>query len=152
MSGTDRIEQKVVLPVPRLRAWEAIGNSTEFGTWFRCRFEGPFEARRWLGAVLTEPEWDGIPFVVHVERVEPGRHLSFRWHADDVDLEGDYTDEPTTLVSFDLEDVPEGTLLVIAEAGFEGLPGDVGPAARERNAKGWAIQADRVREHVVGTS
>jgi len=149
MSETDRIEKEVLIQAPRASVWAAVGDSQQFGKWFRCRFEGPFVAGRWLRAVLTEPEWDGIPFVVFVERVEPERHLSFRWHADDVDLAGDYTREPTTLVTFDLEDAAEGTLLRITESGFDALPGDLGPAGRERNAKGWAIQADRVTNHVA---
>jgi hypothetical protein len=57
--------------------------------------------------------------------------------------------DPTTLVSFDLEDAPEGTRLRIVESGFDALPPGVGVGARERNAEGWAIQAERISEHVA---
>lgn len=152
MSSTDRIEKEVLLRAPRSRVWAAVGDAAEFGAWFRCRFEGPFEAGRELRGTITEPEWDGTPFVIFVERVEPERHLSFRWHAADVDLEGDYSDAPTTLVSFDLEDAPGGTRLRIVESGFDALRGDVGSAARERNDGGWSIQADRIAEYVGDTA
>ncbi len=150
MSDSDRIEKEVVIRAPRSRVWAAIADSKEFGTWFHCRFEGAFEVGRWVRAAITEPgaEWDGVPFVVYVERVEPEHHLSFRWHQHEVDPDGDFADEPTTLVTFDLEDAADGTLLRIAESGFDALPD--GRAARERNAGGWEIQAQRISTHVEG--
>ena len=156
MSSTDRIEKDVVLRAPRARVWEAIGDSAEFGTWFRCRFDGPFRAGEELRGTLEEPGHEGTGFVIFVERVEPGRHLSFRWHAEGVDLQSDYASEPTTLVSFDLEDAPDPrspgvprTRLRIVESGFDALPAGVGVGTRERNAEGWAIQAGRISEHVA---
>ena len=149
MSDTDRIEKVVVLRAPRARVWEAVGDSAQFGSWFRCRFDGPFEAGKELRGTLEEPGWEGTPFVIFVQRVEPGRHLSFRWHAETVDLQSDYAREPTTLVTFDLEDAAEGTRLRIVESGFDALPAEVGEEARERNAGGWAIQAERITEHVA---
>lgn len=148
MSSTDRIEKDVVLSAPRSRVWAAVGDSTEFGKWFKCRFDGPFEEGKTIRATLLEPGWEGTPFLAFVERVEPGRHLSFRWHVHDVDLDADYSGEPTTLVSFDLEDHPEGTRLRIVESGFDAVPGDLGSEARERNAEGWTIQAKRIADHV----
>lgn len=148
MPSTDRIEKEVLLHAPRPRVWAAIGDSEQFGAWFRCRFEGPFEAGKELHGTITEPDWDGTPFVVFVERVEPERHLSFRWHAEDVDLEGDYADAATTLVSFDLEDAPGGTLLRIVESGFDALDPGVGPEKRDRNDEGWSIQAERIAQYV----
>jgi uncharacterized protein YndB with AHSA1/START domain len=37
MSNEDRIEKDVLLRAPRARVWEAIGDSAEFGSSFRCR-------------------------------------------------------------------------------------------------------------------
>lgn len=148
MSDTDRIEKDVVLQAPRSRVWAAIGDSAEFGTWFRCRFEDPFEEGKTVRGILEEPGWEGTPFVIVIERIESGRHLSFRWNATGVDSETDDSGELTTLVTFDLEDAPEGTRLRIVESGFDALPDDVGPDARDRNAEGWTIQAKRIAEHV----
>jgi len=43
------------------------------------------------------------------------RLFSWRWHPPAVDTARSYDDEPTTLVTFELRDVPEGTLLTIVE-------------------------------------
>ena len=40
--STDRIEKKIVLHAPRQRVWRALADSTEFGTWFGMKFDGPF--------------------------------------------------------------------------------------------------------------
>lgn len=149
MPDTDRIERDVLLPAPRSRVWAAIADSDAFGTWFKCRFDRAFEEGTAVGGTLLEPGMEGIEFVVLIERVEPQSHLSFRWHPGGADVSGDYSDEPTTLVTFDLEDAADGTLLRIVESGFDSLPGDPAGEARERNAQGWAIQAERVAAYVA---
>ena len=40
--STDRIEKKILLHAPRKRIWRALSDSTEFGTWFGMKFDGPF--------------------------------------------------------------------------------------------------------------
>ncbi len=149
MSSTDRIEKDVVLRAPRARVWQAIGDSAEFGRWFNCAFDGPFEPGVTVTATLHEPGWEGTEFPVLVQRVEEGRHLSFRWHPGAPAPDGDYGDRPTTLVSFDLEDAPEGTRLRIVESGFDALPADMAETARKENTGGWDEQARRVAAYVA---
>ena len=42
MTNTDRIEKKVLLHAPLERVWNALSDSSQFGTWFGVDFEGPF--------------------------------------------------------------------------------------------------------------
>jgi uncharacterized protein YndB with AHSA1/START domain len=39
--NTDRIETKTLLRAPLSRVWSAISDSTQFGTWFGMKFNGP---------------------------------------------------------------------------------------------------------------
>jgi hypothetical protein len=48
--------------------------------------------------------------------------FSWKWHPYAIDPKADYSAEPTTLVVFELEEVPEGTLLTVVQSGFEGIP------------------------------
>jgi hypothetical protein len=48
--------------------------------------------------------------------------FSFHWHPDAVDPTSDYSREPMTLVTFELQDAQDGILLTITESGFEKLP------------------------------
>ena len=41
-SVPDRIEKSIVLSAPLDRVWHAIGDATQFGSWFGVDFDGPF--------------------------------------------------------------------------------------------------------------
>jgi uncharacterized protein YndB with AHSA1/START domain len=53
--SSDRIEKRVSLKAPRERVWRAITDSKEFGTWFRCALEGPFEVGKRIHGSITYP-------------------------------------------------------------------------------------------------
>ena len=40
--NTDRIEKRILLRAPRERVWRALADSTEFGSWFGMKVDGPF--------------------------------------------------------------------------------------------------------------
>lgn len=75
----------------------------------------------------------------------------YRWHPHAVDPSVDYEQEPTTLVTFRLEEIEEGTRLTVTESGFEALPEHRRADAFRRNEAGWASQLHRVERHVAGT-
>ena len=52
----------------------------------------------------------------------------------------DYKKEPTTLVTFILEDDPDGVLLTVVESGFNEIPADRRAKAFSSNEQGWAMQ------------
>lgn len=149
--NTDRIEKKVVLNVPRERVWQAVSDSAEFGSWFGVAFEGPFvEGARLTGkivpttvdaevAALQKPH-EGKSFEFIVEHIEPMRVISFRWHPFAVELGVDYSDEPMTLIMFELEDVSGGTQLTITESGFDRIPIARRANAFTANEGGWEKQ------------
>jgi uncharacterized protein YndB with AHSA1/START domain len=83
-----------------------------------------------------------------VEKVEPERLLSFRWHPSGVEPDGDYSGEPTTLVEFHLEEVPGGTRLTVIESGFDRIPLPRRAKAYKDNDSGWAEQMKNIERHV----
>lgn len=149
--GTDRIEKQVLLRAPRARVWRALTDIREFGTWFRVKLETGFA----LGAVarghVTYPGYEHLVFEATVERMEPERLLSWRWHPAAVDADVDYSKEPTTLVTFTLEDAPEGTRLTVVESGFDAFPPERREQAFRMNEGGWTTQLENVSRHVSGT-
>ena len=56
-----------------------------------------------------------------------------------------FSAEPTTLVSFTLEDAAGGTRLTIVESGFDAIPEARRAKAFSMNADGWAAQAENIR-------
>jgi uncharacterized protein YndB with AHSA1/START domain len=147
-TSTDRIEKKVLLRAPRERVWRALTDAAEFGVWFRVKLEGDFVAGKHVRGRVTYPGYEHIAFDVLVERIEPQRLFSLRWHPAAVDPGVDYSKEPTTLVEFRLEEVPEGTRLSVVESGFDRIPAGRRDEAFRMNTEGWGIQMENVRQHV----
>ena len=120
MAGeTDRIQKQILLRAPRSRVWRALSDAKEFGAWFRVELQGPFAPGSRLRGNVTHPGYEHLKFELEVERMEPERLLSWRWHPAAIDPEVDYSKEPTTLVVFELSAAKEGTLLKVVESGFE---------------------------------
>ena len=81
--------------------------------------------------------------------MEPERLLSWRWHPHAVDPKKDYSGEPTTLVVFELRDVPEGTHLKVVESGFDAIPIARRAEAWRMNGEGWGIELKNIERHVT---
>jgi uncharacterized protein YndB with AHSA1/START domain len=148
MTSTDRIEKRVVLGAPRSRVWRAIANAEEFGTWFRIKFDGAFTHGATVRGRLTAPGNEHITLELRVERIEPERYFSYRWHPYAIDPAVDYSAEPTTLVQFTLEETAGGTALTIVESGFDRLPLTRRAEAFRMNDKGWDGEIKNLARHV----
>jgi uncharacterized protein YndB with AHSA1/START domain len=147
---TDRIERTIVLKAPRARVWRALSNAEEFGNWFGVALKGrTFVAGQRTQGKVTHPGYEHLTWDVLIERVEPERLLSWRWHPGAVDALVDYSKEPSTEVVFELKDVEGGTLLTVVESGFDELPDARRLDAFRMNSGGWDIQMQNIERHVA---
>jgi uncharacterized protein YndB with AHSA1/START domain len=156
---TDIIEKKVLLRASRKRVWLALSDSTEFGTWFGMRFNGPFAPGARMNGVIVpttvnaevaraQKPYEGTAFDITIEQMEPERLFSFRWHPGAIDPGVDYSVEPTTLVAFVLEQAPDGVLLTITESGFDRIPLARRAKAFTQNEQGWTMVVKLIEEHL----
>jgi uncharacterized protein YndB with AHSA1/START domain len=148
-TSTDRIEKEIVLRASRSRVWRALTSAREFGKWFRVDLENDFQPGARTRGRVTYPGYENLTFEVFVERMDPEQLFSFRWHPHAVDPAKDYSNEPTTLVVFELEEIPEGTRLTVTESGFDQIPIERRAEAFRRNSEGWAIQMENVAKYVA---
>ena len=159
-SDTDRIEKQILLRAPLERVWEAIGDATQFGAWFGVEFDRQFAPGASISGRIVPTKVDaevakmqephtGVSCDITVERMEPMKLLSFRWHPYAIESGGDYSKEPTTLVTFELEEVREGTRLTITESGFGRIPLSRRAEAFASNEHGWAIQATLIEKYLA---
>jgi uncharacterized protein YndB with AHSA1/START domain len=146
--NTDRIEKQVVIKAPRSRVWRALSDTGEFGEWFRVKLTGRFTAGQSIAGQILHPGYEHLTWKVTIEKVEPERYFSWRWHPNGVDPNKDYSREPSTLVAFELQDVPEGTLLKVTESGFDGIPLERREQAYRGNSEGWTIQVGNIENYV----
>jgi uncharacterized protein YndB with AHSA1/START domain len=147
--STDRIEQRVVLRAAHTRVWRAITNAEEFGTWFRVKLEGAFTEGRSIRGKITIPGYEHVTVEMLVERIDPERYFSYRWHPYAVDPGVDYSAEPTTLVEFNLEETDGGTAVTIVESGFDRIPLARRAEAFRMNDQGWAGQLKHLARYVA---
>ena len=149
-SPTDRIERSIVLKAPRSRVWRALTHAPEFGTWFRARLDDQaFAPGRVARGPIAYPGFEHLTMEVTVERMEPERLFSFRWHPYAVDPEADYSAEPATLVEFTLADADDGgTVLTVVESGFDAIPAHRRDEAYRMNTGGWEEQMRNVATHL----
>jgi uncharacterized protein YndB with AHSA1/START domain len=161
--STDRIEKKILLHAPRKRIWHALSDSTEFGTWFGMKFDGPFVPGTVVRGVIVgtkvnaevakaQKEYEGMSGEITIERIEPERLFSFRWHPFAVERGVDYSAEPTTLIVFMLEETPDGVLLTVTESGFDQIPLERRSKAFTANEQGWTMVLKLIEEYLAQTS
>jgi uncharacterized protein YndB with AHSA1/START domain len=146
---TDCIERSIVVQAPLERVWRALSDAEEFGRWFGVDLQGQrFAAGQRTRGRITYPGYEHVWFDVAVQRVQPPRLLSFRWHPYAVDASEDYSKEEPTLVTFSLQEEGAGTRLTVVESGFDKLPPQRRMEAFRMNSQGWDGQMDNIVRHV----
>jgi uncharacterized protein YndB with AHSA1/START domain len=148
-ASADRIEKQVNLDAPRSRVWRALTDVTQFNGWFGVSLSAPFTPGAEVSGKLTIRNYEHVTLRIWIETMEPERFFSFRWHPYAVEPGVDYAAEPTTLVSFTLEDSAGGTRLTIVESGFDAIPESRRAKAFSMNSSGWAGQAENLRRFLA---
>jgi uncharacterized protein YndB with AHSA1/START domain len=154
---SDKIQKTTILKAPIAKVWNAISDSAAFGAWFGMTVEGPFvEGKTTIGTIAKTQVDDEVakqqePYVgmrsdLMIERIVPLKLLAFRWHPGADPDTG--PNAPTTLVTFELEEVAGGTRLTITESGFEGLPLERRAKAFADNEGGWEAQLGLIAKYL----
>ena len=158
--STDRIEKTILLNAPRKRVWRALSDSAEFGSWFGVKFDSPFAPGASMRGVIVptsvnaevasaQKPYEGMPFEITIEQMEPERLFSFRWHPFAIERGVDYSLEPATLVVFALEEVANGVLLTVTESGFDRIPLARRAKAFTANEQGWGMVVKLIEEYLA---
>lgn len=147
---SDRIEKQVLLDAPPSRVWRALTDVRQFSTWFGTAFTAPFAPGAAVDGTLTlrNPPRE-VTLTIWIEEMQPERFFSFRWHPYAIEEGVDLTAEPTTLVTFTLEEVEGGTQLTIVESGFDAIPDSRRARAFTMDTKGWTAQAENLRKFLA---
>ena len=159
----DRIEKTILLRAPRQRVWRALTEAEQFGTWFGMKFDKPFAPgatvrARIVGTTVDkevakeQEQYAGQPFDITIDRIEPERLFSFRWHPHAVEPGVDYSQEPTTLVEFTLAEAQGGIMLTVSESGFDKIPLERRAKAFAANDGGWAIVVTLIEKYLAQTT
>ena len=122
------------------KVWRAVTDPAHISQWFGVT------ALDGVGAgatgTITFPDYGAVP--LRVEAIDEPRMVSYRWGNDDAaDSRPDGIDEATTTVfTFTLEPVGEGTQLTVVETGFENTSKPL-ENARDHGT-GWTAELDKL--------
>ena len=144
-----KIERSVVLKAPRSRVWKALTQASQFSKWFGVEMNGEFEPGAKLTLVTTMEEYKGIRFPLWVERMEPERLISWRWHPGSAMPEVPDPAQMTEVV-FTLEEIAGGTKLTVEETGWDRVKLENRAKAFQENTQGWEGQLGKLEKYVGG--
>lgn len=96
-------------------------------------------AQRDAEVAKKQKDFEGTKFNITIDRIEPEKLLSFRWHPHAIEKGVDYSGEPTTLIVFELAEEPNGILLTVTESGFDQVPLARRAKAFAANDGGWTL-------------
>jgi uncharacterized protein YndB with AHSA1/START domain len=158
--STDVIRKEILLKAPAARVWRALSDAQEFGRWFGFRLDGQFQPGAKMTGVIVgtevddevrkaQKQYEGKRVELQVERMEPEKVFSFRWHPNATDESKDYSAEPTTLVEFTMQQTPDGVNLTLTESGFETIPLERRAQAFSSNDHGWSVMVPIIGKYVA---
>jgi uncharacterized protein YndB with AHSA1/START domain len=159
----DRIEKTILLRASRARVWRALTTAREFGEWFGTKLDGQFVPGAHIRGVIAPTKVDdevakaqkaheGLPFDITIERMEPERLFSFRWHPFAIEPGVDYSHEPTTLIEFVLEQAGQDIKLTVTESGFDQIPLERRAKAFTANEGGWTMVVTLIEKYLAKNS
>ena len=134
--GALTVRRTLRIAAPVDKVWRAVTEPDLISQWFgHAEFTG-------TNGTLTWPGHDPIP--VRIEAIEEPRMVSYRWSNDDAlgtaPAELDLAN--STVFTFTLEEVAEGTQLTVVETGFENTSDPI--ANLKDHQGGWNGELDKL--------
>ncbi|SFR92810.1 Uncharacterized conserved protein YndB, AHSA1/START domain [Microbacterium sp. cf046] len=139
-ASTFTVRRTISIAAPVEKVWSAVTQPEHISRWFgQAAFDGAGVGAR---GTLTFPDYGAVP--LRIEAIDAPRMVSYRWGNDDASghLPAEVDDEHSTVFTFTLEPVGDGTLLTVVETGFETTSD---PAANlESHRTGWNDELDKL--------
>lgn len=138
--GTFTVRRTISIGAPIEKVWSAVTDPEHISKWFgRVVLDG---AGPGATGSITFTDYGSVP--LRIEAVDAPRMVSYRWGNDDAagQLPDTIDEEHSTVFTFTLESVPDGTQLTVVETGFE-FTSD--PAANmASHSDGWVSELDKL--------
>jgi uncharacterized protein YndB with AHSA1/START domain len=145
MAVQDTIERELILSVSQDRVWAAITNPRKLEKWFGSKAE---IARLAVGEPIIFGWGEDEQYRGRIEAVDPSHHFAYRWSSGAKDMVTPFDEMPSTLVTFRLEAVPQGTRLTLVESGFAALPENLRGKEWQENNSGWNAELDDLQAYL----
>ena len=138
--GAFTVRRTIRIAAPIEKVWQAVTEPEHISRWFgRTVLDGTGPGAQ---GTMTFPDYGAVP--IRVEAVDAPRMVSYRWGNDDAlgHLAETVDDGSSTVFTFTLEQVPDGTRLTVVETGFDRTSD---PAANmASHGEGWVSELDKL--------
>jgi uncharacterized protein YndB with AHSA1/START domain len=137
----DRIVKDITVNAGLDRVWDLV---TRPGWWVPSDIEGPVDRTPGHQTVRESAKYGRYP--VEVVSIDPRTHAAFRWASQFAGEE--LAPGRSTLVEFDLAEVPGGVRVTVTESGFDALdaPDTVKEQGVRSNTEGWEMELGSLKE------
>jgi uncharacterized protein YndB with AHSA1/START domain len=133
-----RIDKTIEIQAPPERVWRALTSVDELSAWFQVAIEGDIAPGQEVWMTSKHPGYEGQRFRVRFTEMTPPRRFVWQWHPGEIDPKVDYSREPRTTVTFELEPSGRGTRLTLSETGFDAIALARRAKVHGDNKQGWA--------------
>jgi uncharacterized protein YndB with AHSA1/START domain len=137
MTVPNEVRRVLEVRAPRERVWNALTRPEELLRWFPTEHAAVDLRPGGLASFVWKESADEAV----IDAVEPPGRLVFRWRPAG-------TDRPHTMVSFTLDETPDGTRLTLVESGFASLPDQIARRSQEGNDAGWRDELEELRTYL----
>jgi len=137
MRVLDEMRKTLTIAAPRERVWRALTEAGELLRWFPDEV-AEVDLRPGGSFRLEWASGEGDTGVF--DEIDPPARLVFRWCHDGT--------EHRLRVEITLEEVPEGTRLVLVERGFRGFAEDRRAEMHAGNDEGWSKELEELRTYL----
>ncbi len=138
--GTFTVRRTIRIAAPVDKVWRAVTEPEHISRWFgRTVLDGAGVGAR---GTMTFPDYGAVP--IRVEAIDAPHTVTYRWGNDDaLGRLPDAVDEATsTVFTFTLEPLGDGTQLTVVETGFDRTSD---PAANmASHDEGWVSELDKL--------
>lgn len=138
--GTYTVRRTIRIAAPIERVWRAVTEPEHISQWFgRTVLDGSGPGAQ---GTMTFPDYGAVP--IRVEAMDAPHTVTYRWGNDDAlgHLPDTVDDETSTVFTFTLETVADGTRLTVVETGFDRTSD---PAANlASHGEGWVSELDKL--------
>jgi uncharacterized protein YndB with AHSA1/START domain len=144
MSIPNEIRREITFQSNRERVWSAITNPARLEQWFGTRAE-------FKRLAVGEPiifGWESEVYQGVIAEVDPPRQFAYRWDSLTANIDAPFNESLSTLVTFTLHEVADGTRLTLVESGFAALPDPSRSKAFQDNDSGWNAELEDLQAYL----
>lgn len=134
------VRRTIRIAAPVEKVWSAVTSPDHISQWFgKTRLDG---AGVGATGTITFPDYGAVP--LRVEAIDEPRSVTYRWNNDDAlgSLPDSIDEQRSTVFTFTLEAIPEGTQLTVVETGFEHTSNPSKNLSAHRT--GWTDELDKL--------